>query len=93
MRYALLFALGLPAQHHSQSCFADTAYQQLTAHGFRFQDTWQLLRIHPDELAADVVCGVNGGAVLGWEVTGLNDVAIAVKGLRVEAVVKSAAKP
>ncbi|TAN36737.1 MAG: hypothetical protein EPN23_07975 [Verrucomicrobia bacterium] len=29
-----------------------------------------------------------GGLVLGWEVTGLNDVAMAVKGLKAEAVVK-----
>lgn len=34
-----------------------------------------------------------GGAVLGWEVTGLNDVAIAVKGLRAKAMLKTPAPP
>jgi hypothetical protein len=60
------------AQHHSKSCFADAAYQQLIARGFRFQDKWQLLRIHPDDIAADFVCGVNGGAEFGgqWRAKG-----------------------
>ena len=34
-----------------------------------------------------------GGLVLGWEVTGLNDVAIAVKGLRATATLKAKDKP
>ena len=34
-----------------------------------------------------------GGCVVGWEVTGLNDVAIAVKGLRATATLKSAQRP
>ena len=60
------------AQHHSKSCFADPTYQQLTARGFNFKDPWQLLRIHPDDVAADFVCGVNGAAEYGgqWRAKG-----------------------
>ncbi len=60
------------AQHHSKSSFADPAYQQLTARGFHFKDPWQLLRIHPDDVAADFVCGINGSAEFGgqWRAKG-----------------------
>ena len=53
------------AQHHSKSCFADTAFQSPTPGGFSFKDDYQTLVIHPADEDADFVCGVNGRSEFG----------------------------
>ncbi len=60
------------AQHHSKSCFADAAFQQLTTNGFSFKDDYESLVIHPADGSADFVCGVNGHSEFGgvWRAPG-----------------------
>ena len=45
------------AQHHSKSCFADTAFQKITTNDFVFKDDYETLLIHP--AGADFISGVN----------------------------------
>ena len=54
------------------------------------QDCWRHGFLPDSQNLADYRIG---GLVLGWEVTGLNDVAIAVKGMRATATLKAKGKP
>ena len=53
------------AQHHSRSCFADAAFQKLTPGGFAFKDDYETLVVHPADVDADFLCGVNGKSEFG----------------------------
>ncbi len=47
------------AQHHSKSCFADTAFCQFRKNGLTFRDDYQTLIVHPEDDSADIILGVN----------------------------------